>query len=215
VSVSDQQTSERGGPGSGHGAGRREQNKAENRAALLKAARAVFAEMGHGAAGVRDIVRRTDLASGTFYNYFKDKDEIFEAVVGELTGELLRRHRQGRATANSAEEFLRQHFAVYFNFLVEDPELLALARSSFTAVRTLLDKPDVRALAVALNEDLRGAIARGILPNVDVTYLSAAMAGIAFEISMVMVARDPVDPQGAADFATHLTMGGLEKLPRR
>ena len=48
--------------------GRREQNKAENRTALLKAARAVFAEMGYGAASVRDIVRRTDLASGTFYN---------------------------------------------------------------------------------------------------------------------------------------------------
>ena len=55
--------------------GRREQSKAENRAALLKAARTVFAEMGYGAAGVRDIVRRTDLASGTFYNYFKDKAE--------------------------------------------------------------------------------------------------------------------------------------------
>ena len=49
-------------------AGRREQNKAENRTALIKAARAVFAEMGYGAASVRDIVRRTDLASGTFYN---------------------------------------------------------------------------------------------------------------------------------------------------
>src|SRR5476651_2364723 len=86
-------------------AGRREQNKAENRAALLKAARSVFAEVGYGAAGVRDIVRRTDLASGTFYNYFKDKDEIFAAVVGELTGELLKRHQGGRAKATSAEAF--------------------------------------------------------------------------------------------------------------
>jgi AcrR family transcriptional regulator len=196
-------------------AGRREQNKAENRAALLKAARAVFAEMGFGAAGVRDIVRRTDLASGTFYNYFKDKDEIFEAVVAELTGELLRRHREGRAKATSTEEFIRQHYAAYFHFLVEDPELLALARSSFTAVRTLLDKPDVRALAVALNEDIRAAIAQGILPNIDVSYLGASMAGIAFEVSMVMVQRDPVDPAGAAEFATRLMMGGLEKLPRR
>ena len=71
--------------------GRRELNKAENRAALLKAARTVFADIGYGAAGVRDIVRRTDLASGTFYNYFKDKDEIFEAVVREMSVELMRR----------------------------------------------------------------------------------------------------------------------------
>jgi AcrR family transcriptional regulator len=171
--------------------------------------------MGHGAAGVRDIVRRTDLASGTFYNYFKDKEEIFEAVVGELTGELLRRHRAGRARASTAEEFLRQHFAVYFNFLVEDPELLELARKSLNAVRTLLDKPDVRALAAALNDDLRAAIARGVLPNVDVSYLGASMAGVAFEVSMVMVARDPVDPAGASEFAAKLVLGGLDKLPRR
>ncbi len=195
--------------------GRREQNKAENRTALLKAARAVFAEMGYGAASVRDIVRRTDLASGTFYNYFKDKDEIFEAVVGELTGVLLQRHRQGRAQATSAEEFLHHHYAAYFNFLAEDPELLALARSSFTAVRTLLDKPDVRALAKALNDDIRTAIASGVLPNVDVSYLSASMAGVAFEISMVMVTRDPVDPAAATEFATRLMIGGLHRLPRR
>jgi AcrR family transcriptional regulator len=195
--------------------GRREQNKAENRTALLKAARAVFAEMGYGAASVRDIVRRTDLASGTFYNYFKDKDEIFEAVVGELTGELLKRHQNGRAKAVTAEAFFHGHYAVYFEFIVEDAELLALARKNFTAIRTLLDKPDVRALALALNDDIRAAIAQGVLPNVDVSYLAAAMAGIAFEISIVMVARDPVDPAGAAEFATRLMIGGLDLVPRR
>ena len=195
--------------------GRREQNKAENRTALLKAARAVFAEMGYGAASVRDIVRRTDLASGTFYNYFKDKDEIFEAVVGELTGELLKRHNNGRAKATTAEAFFHGHYAVYFEFIVEDAELLALARKNFTAIRTLLDKPDVRALALALNDDIRAAIAAGVLPHVDISYLAAAMTGIAFEISIVMVARDPVDPAGAAEFATCLMMGGLDRVPRR
>jgi AcrR family transcriptional regulator len=195
--------------------GRREQNKAENRTALLKAARAVFAEMGYGAASVRDIVRRTDLASGTFYNYFKDKDEIFEAVVGELTGELLKRHNNGRAKATTAEAFFHAHYAVYFEFIVEDAELLALARKNFTAIRTLLDKPDVRALARALNDDIRAAIAAGVLPNVDTGFLSAAMSGVAFEISVAMVSRDPADPATAAEFATRLMMGGLERLPRR
>lgn len=204
-------TSERRGERSG----RREQNKVENRTALLKAARAVFAEMGYGAASVRDIVRRTDLASGTFYNYFKDKDEIFEAVVGELTGVLLQRHKAGRGTATTTEQFVRRHYAVYFDFLAEDPELLALARSSFTAVRTLLDKPDVRALAIALNDDIRAAITQGVLPNIDVSFLSASMAGVAFEVSMVMIARDPVDPTAATEFATHLILGGIDRLPTR
>ncbi len=192
----------------------RERKKASNRAALLAAARAVFAELGFGAASVRDIVRRTDLATGTFYNYFEDKDAIFAAVVGELTDELVRRHRLGRAKAGTAEEFLRRHFQVYFEFIAEDPELVALAQRNVTAIRTLLDKPDVRALHRALIDDLRDAMARGILPPLDVYYLAAAMGGIAFEVSLVMVTRTPVDAVEAAKFAAQLALGGVNAAKR-
>lgn len=195
--------------------GRREQNKAENRAALLKAARTVFAEIGYGAAGVRDIVRRTDLASGTFYNYFKDKEEIFSAVIAEMTAELLARHQQGRSRAKTAEEFFRSHAAVYMSFVAADPEILAFGRNNVSAIRNLFDKPDLRDLADALNDDIRSAIARGILPNVDPGYLIAALSGIVFEISVVMTTRSPVNPTEAVEFATRLLMGGIDKLPRR
>ncbi|MDX6656088.1 MAG: hypothetical protein QOH62_881, partial [Solirubrobacteraceae bacterium] len=47
--------------------GKREQTKAANRTAILDAARVVFSQIGYGAATVRDIVRETDLATGTFY----------------------------------------------------------------------------------------------------------------------------------------------------
>ena len=196
-------------------AGRREQNKAENRAALLKAARAVFAEIGYGAAGVRDIVRRTDLASGTFYNYFRDKADIFEAVVGEMTTELLRRHRTvGRTVARTAEEFFRAHCSVYFHFVAEDPEILAFGRNNVTAIRMLKDKPELLMLTQALEDDMRAAIDKGILPKVDVGYLAAALSGIVFEVSVTMVSRDPVDPEAATEFASCMMTGGLEALAR-
>ena len=60
---------------------KREQTKASNRAAILAAAGDAFSELGYGATTVRDIVRRTDLASGTFYNYFPDKETVFRALV--------------------------------------------------------------------------------------------------------------------------------------
>jgi AcrR family transcriptional regulator len=196
--------------------GRREQNKAENRAALLKAARAVFAEVGYGAAGVRDIVRRTDLASGTFYNYFKDKAEIFEAVVGEMTAEILKRHRTGgRTSARTAEEFFRAHCAVYLRFVAEDPEILAFGRHNVTAIRMLKDKPGIVMLTQALEDDMHAAIAKGILPKVDVGYLAAALSGIVFEVSVAMVSREPVDPDAATEFASRLMTGGLEALRRK
>jgi AcrR family transcriptional regulator len=87
-------------------AGRRERTKAANRAAILAAARDVFAEDGYDAAGVRDIIRRTDLASGTFYNYFPDKDAIFRALVEETGAEARRRVRAARRRAGTAQEFI-------------------------------------------------------------------------------------------------------------
>src|ERR687885_417694 len=66
------------------GVGRREERKAHNRAKLLDAARRVFAQKGLGEATARDIVRETDLASGTFYNYFRDKEDAFRALLEEM-----------------------------------------------------------------------------------------------------------------------------------
>jgi len=47
--------------------GKREQTKVQNRQAILNAAREVFGELGYDNVTVRDIVRRTGLAAGTFY----------------------------------------------------------------------------------------------------------------------------------------------------
>src|SRR3954467_9294337 len=65
-------------------AGRREERKAQNRQKLLEAARKIFAQKGLGEATARDIVRETDLASGTFYNYFRDKEDAFRALLEEM-----------------------------------------------------------------------------------------------------------------------------------
>jgi AcrR family transcriptional regulator len=188
---------------------KRERNKASNRAALLVAAKAVFAEMGYGAASVRDIIRRTDLAAGTFYNYFTDKQEIFRAVVEELTTELRNQHSSGRRTATTIEGFVYGTFKSYFAFIASDPDLVHFTRRSAGAIRTLLDQPEITPLFDDIRTDITDGIARGLLPPVDVAYFAAAIAGIAFEVSMVMVARDPVDPEAATQFAGNLVLGGL------
>ena len=63
--------------------GKRARAKEANRRAILDAARVVFARIGYEAANIRDIIRETNLASGTFYNYFKSKEEVFEAIAND------------------------------------------------------------------------------------------------------------------------------------
>jgi AcrR family transcriptional regulator len=94
--------------------GRREQTKIQNRQIILAAARQVFAELGYGAATVRDIIRATPLASGTFYNYFKSKEEVYLALRDEVALAIRPRLREERARAATVEEFLYFSFRAFF-----------------------------------------------------------------------------------------------------
>lgn len=60
----------------------------------MLAARDVFAEKGYLAATVEDIVARVEVARGTFYLYFKDKRDVYQALVDrffEMIDERVRR----------------------------------------------------------------------------------------------------------------------------
>jgi AcrR family transcriptional regulator len=193
-------------------AGKREQTKQANRAAILTAARHVFADMGYGAATVRDIVRATDLAAGTFYNYFPDKEAVFRALLEESAERVRERTREGRAGARTLEDFVRGGYRAYFQAVAEDPMTFELTRRNAGTIRTLFNTPGIGAGVDELKADLQAAIGTGLFPEVDVEYTAAAMVGVGFEVGVRMVGRDPADPESAADFATRLFLGGLARL---
>lgn len=50
---------------------------------ILDAAKAEFLEKGYKSASLRNIVKTVGMTTGAFYGYFKSKEELFEALVGE------------------------------------------------------------------------------------------------------------------------------------
>jgi AcrR family transcriptional regulator len=194
-----------------HG-GRRAATKAANRAAILDAARAVFAELGFGGASVRDVIRRTELASGTFYNYFPDKESLFRAVLEASAEKVRARVRAARRDARSLEEFVDAGYREYFTFLADDPEAFALMRRNSGTIRAMFDEPIFGAGIDELAADLRTAMKIGIVPQIDADYMAAAMVGAALEIGVAMVRREPPDVEGATRFATSVFLGGIEHL---
>jgi AcrR family transcriptional regulator len=195
--------------------GRRERRKAENRGAILEAARAVFAELGYDAAAVRDIVRRTELAAGTFYNYFPDKEAVFRAIVDDSAQALRLRLREVRARADTLEAFVGDGYRVWFEFLVTDPLLFELMKRNAGPIRALFGEPILGSGVDELLVDLTEAIERGDIPALDAAYMAGAMAGVALELGVRMAERDPPDVDGAAAFATDLFVGGIARLGRR
>jgi AcrR family transcriptional regulator len=61
---------------------------AATRAALLKAARTIFAEQGYAAAATEEIVRRAKVTRGALYHHFEDKRALFDAVASDVAREI-------------------------------------------------------------------------------------------------------------------------------
>jgi len=192
--------------------GKREQTKAANRAALLRAGAEAFAELGYGAANVRDIVRRTDLATGTFYNYFPDKESVLREIMDDVAAQIRTGARAARRDATDLEGFIAGGFRAYYEVLAADRRVFALLRRNAGTIRAMFDQPAIFAGYEELEEDLRAARAAGSLPVLDTKYLTGAMVGAGFEIAVLMLDRDPPDVEGAVAFVTSLFVGGIERL---
>ena len=185
-------------------AGRRELTKAQNRETILLAARRVFSELGFATATVRDIIRATPLASGTFYNYFKSKEEVYLALRDQEALALRPKLRQARRSAATTQEFLANSFRAFFWFVAESQD---------PPDRFRMDSPEVLVGFAELREDVETAQAKGLFPAVDSGQLSAALTGVAFELAEQVKAGAGIEETTA--FATALFLGGLGALPRR
>jgi AcrR family transcriptional regulator len=62
-------------------AGARAQRSAERRDAILAAALDEFADRGFAATRLDDVARRADVAKGTIYLHFADKEALFEELI--------------------------------------------------------------------------------------------------------------------------------------
>ncbi|MEC7163938.1 MAG: TetR/AcrR family transcriptional regulator [Pseudomonadota bacterium] len=191
--------------------GRRAVNRKNNRDAILDAARDVFAEIGYGGTTVRDIIRRTNLASGTFYNYFDSKEAVFNALSDEIGTELRQLLRDVRQRATSFDGFIEAMFLTYFSYYAKNRENYMLTRSNRgrDGMNEVMQGPQVRAGLAELSDDIRQAIAEGVIPQLDVEFLTASLGGVAFSILDEMMEREPLDPEAAAQFATRLFMTGV------
>jgi len=204
VSVAEQ-------PG-GAATGKRERTKQANRTAILHAAREAFVELGYGATTVRDIVRRTDLASGTFYNYFPDKEAVFRALVDETAREAAQRTHRARRSGATLQEFLALGFRAYFELLLADRATFELVRRNAGTVRAMFDEPAIGAGVDLLADDLRAAIDAGLVPAHDAGMMASAMVGAVFEVGVRMLEHDSPDIERAVDFCTRLFAGGLGQI---
>lgn len=196
-------------------AGKREQTKLANRRAILDAAREVFAELGYESATVRDIIRRTGLASGTFYNYFRSLDEVFEALADDGAARFRPILRACWEASNTFEGYLRAAIQAYFDFMADEHEAWHAHRPAGEKHPQMrVQTPEMERVFEEVRDAFLQAMEHDAAPRVDADYLAAACIAVARQVGDKMLERRPVDTAAAADFAVRLIMGGIPALPR-
>jgi AcrR family transcriptional regulator len=67
---------------------RRDQHVADTRKALVDAARQLFTEQGYAATGTEEIVAVARVTRGALYHHFRDKTDLFRAVMEQVAREV-------------------------------------------------------------------------------------------------------------------------------
>ena len=197
------------------GAGKREQTKVANRQAILDAAREVFGELGYETATVRDIIRRTGLAAGTFYNYYRSKEEVFAALADDGARRFAPILKGLRGKGYSFEEFVHKAISAYFGFIADEHANWAARRPAGEPhLHVQGETPEMAAVFAEIRDALAEDIAERRGPFADPDYMAAACIAIAREVGDKMLERRPVDTKGAADFAVTMILSGLKGLPK-
>jgi AcrR family transcriptional regulator len=204
--------------------GKRERNRLQNRSAILQAARLCFVERGYEQSTIRDIIRGTNLAAGTFYNYFSDKRDIFAALLTDFLTYLNSRLSALREEATDESAFVYNTYLALFETTAKNPSIYQLAYRNERTIRELFGS-DILGLATSsLEADVRRAAQRGLFAQADAEYLSAVFFGVAYEMSLKLARRvqkleTDAERVGAAEdaarFAADLFIGGVGRIIAR
>ena len=100
------------------------ERSAATRAALIDAARPLFAEHGFAGVGTEAIVRAADVTRGALYHHFADKTQLFDAVLDAVEADVAERivARVLAATDAGVVEMLMGGVAEWFD-TCQDPEV--------------------------------------------------------------------------------------------
>jgi AcrR family transcriptional regulator len=165
---------------------RRDENAAATRDALVRAARRLFADRGYGDTPTEEIVRRARVTRGALYHHFRDKRDLFVAVLDEEQNKLAL--RAGQAAAAEPDPW--QAVVAASNAFLD----ACLDRTVQQIV--LIDAPAVLGLEVWRERDqaylesvktlIRAAIAQGLIEDQPVDPLAYVIFGALHEAAMLI-----------------------------
>ena len=61
----------------------------ERKQEIIDTANRLFSKKGYSQCSINDILNEIGIAKGTFYHYFRSKEDVLDAVIGSITREVM------------------------------------------------------------------------------------------------------------------------------
>ena len=194
---------------------KRQINKANNRSLIIDAGINVFLEKGISNTTVRDIITKTSLASGTFYNYFKSKEEVLIAALDDVAILIGQELRDQRSKARNLEEFVSFQVRPFFEFAQDHSDIFMILNSNLNDVQSFnIETPMMSLELEYLKEDVIKAIKKGILPDVDVDYFCAIMRHVTEGVALSFITNKNSNKNinESIKFCTNFIVNGIRAV---
>lgn len=164
------------------------------RAALIAAARELFAEHGYASVATEQIVKRAGVTRGALYHHFDGKRDLLRAVYEQIESELARRLGEAAEPGAGSLETLATGAELFLDACLE-PEVQRIALHDAPAVLGWEEWREIGArYGLGLIEALLSAgMEAGEIRRQPLTSLSHALLGALDEVAMLVArAEDPV-----------------------
>lgn len=84
----------------------------------MDAAVGIFAKKGYRDTTLDEIAITSEFGKGTIYNYFKSKEEIYFAIIDDVSKSLYQIIQQADSAANNSKDFFEIHMKLVFQYCV-------------------------------------------------------------------------------------------------
>jgi AcrR family transcriptional regulator len=161
------------------------------RAAVVRAARELFAERGYAAVGTNEVVERAGVTRGALYHHFADKRALFRAVYEELEQEVAERIVAAVAREPRPERHLEVGVSAFLDVCLEP----ATRRISLIEAPSVLGHEEWRGIGAEhslglLRAALEAAMDAGVVEPQPVDTLAHLLLGALAEASLVLARAD-------------------------
>ncbi|HKV70909.1 MAG TPA: TetR/AcrR family transcriptional regulator [Gemmatimonadales bacterium] len=191
---------------------------------IVNAALATFAEHGFAAARLDDVAARAGVTKGTIYLYFKNKEDLFQAVVRQtVIPKLDRAEQEVREWPGSTAELLRHMVRGWWTSVGKTPlagvvKLIVAEATNFPDVTRFYHKEVIRRGHRLFEQVLQRGVDSGEFRPVDVPLTvrlvtAPMLMAVVHSQSLYRCVRETIDWDRYVEMHLEMLLRGLSPAP--